>query len=264
MNDTELDELLDKWSAPVAPESLREGVTAGFRPQPERRKFRWSWGKSLMAAAMAAMLLVIVTQAVPQTLPPEVHHPYVVLSEFSRYAKDGSAEVKMYSTSYNDEYGREIILARHLADNPVGDVVARTLDALADATAPIRFRLARLSPQGAEMLARQAAIGSIPSVNTECAEKTCMHGTAHYFLPKAAANPGIGCVDGPVVDRETILDYPTVAIQLPLDGNRVRRTVWMAPALGCFALKVSTERQREDGSFRLVSGKQAVKVRLNP
>jgi len=114
------------------------------------------------------------------------------------------------------------------------------------------------------MLAWQAAHGPGPMVNTECAEKTCIHGAAHYALPKAAGNPGIGCVDGPVVDRETILDYPTVAIQLPLDGNGARRTVWMAPALGCFALKVTTERQTTDGSFRLVSGKQAVKVRLNP
>jgi hypothetical protein len=262
MNDTELDELLNKWSAPVAPESLRESVLSGFRPQPERRKFRWSWGKSLMAAAVVAMLLVVVTRAVPQTMP-EVHRPYVVLSEFARYAKDGSAEVQMYSTSYNDEYGREIMVARHIPD-AFGDVMARTLDALADATAPVRMSLLRLSPRGAEMIAWRAAHGPGPLINTECAEKTCIHGADHYSLPKAAANPAIGCVDGPVVDRETILGYPTAAIQLPLDGNRMRRTVWMAPALGCFALKVTTERQTADGSFRLVSGKQAVKVRLNP
>jgi len=262
MNDTELDELLNKWSAPAAPESLRERVTAGFRPAAERRKFRWSWGKSLMAAVVVAMLLVIVTQAVPQTVP-EVHRPYVVLSEFSRYAKDGSAEVQMYSTSYNDEYGREIMVARHLADNPIHDVLARTLDAVSEATAPVRFRLARLSPQGAEALDRRAAIRPGPLVNTECAEKTCITGVGHFGL-QGAGNPAMGCVNGPVVDRETILDYPTVATQLPLDGNRVRRTLWMAPALGCFALKVAVERQMSDGSFRLMSGKQAVKVRLNP
>jgi hypothetical protein len=259
MNDTELDELLNKWNAPVAPESLRERVTAGFRPKPERRKFRWSWGKSLTAAAVVAMLLLIVTTAVPQTLP-EVHRPYVVLSEFSRYAKDGSAEVRMYSTSYNDEYGREIMVARHIPDNAFGDVIARTLDTLADATAPMRVRLLRLSPGSAETPEQRP----LPSVDTDCVEKTCIHGVGHYILPKAAGNPGIGCADGAVVDRETILDYPTVAIQLPLDGNRVKRTVWMAPALGCFAMRVATERQQSDGKFRLVSGKQAVTVRLNP
>lgn len=263
MNDTELDEMLDRWSAPVAPESLRERVTAGLRPQPERSRFRWSWGKSLMAAGVLAMLLLVVTRAVPQTLPPVTHHPYVVLSEFVRYAKDGSAQVQMYSTSYNDEYGREMMVARNIPDNAFGDVVARTMDALADAAAPLVVRLQRLSPHGAEADSR-ATVGPIPSVNTECVEKTCIHGTAHYLLPKAAANPAIGCVDGPVIDRETILDYPTVALQLPLDGNHIRRTVWMAPALGCFALKVATERQQPDGTFRLVSGKLAIKVRLNP
>jgi hypothetical protein len=257
MNDAELDELLDRWSAPVAPESLRAGVRAGFRVPVERKKIRWSWGKSLMATAVVAMLLVVVTQAVPQTLT-EVHRPYVVLSEFTRYAKNGSAEVQMYSTSFNDQYGREIMVARHLADNPFGDVLARTMDTLIGATLPAHSLLLRLAPSG------QTPVQPAPSVNTECVEKTCIHGVAHYFLPKAAGNPGIGCVDGPVVDRETILDYPTVAIQLPIDGNRVKRTVWMAPALGCFAMKVATERQMADGSFRLVSGKQAVKVRLNP
>jgi hypothetical protein len=262
MNDTELDELLDKWNAPAAPESLRERVRAGFHAPVERRTFRWGWGKSLMAVAVMAMLLVVVSRAVPQTLP-EVHHPYVVLCEFSRYAADGSAAVQMYSTSYNDEYGREIMVARHLADNPVGDVVARTLDRLSDATAPVRFRLARLSPQGAEALDRRAALGPLPALNDECFDfdTTCILGVGHYFLPKAAGNPGIGCVDRPVVDRETILGYPTVAIQL---GVRFRKTIWMAPALGCFALKVASERQLADGSFRLFSGKQAVKVQLNP
>ncbi len=109
----------------------REGGIS--HPGMERRKIRWSWGKSLVAAAVVAMLLVVVTQAMPQTLP-EVHRPYVVLSEFARYAKDGSAEVQMYSTSYNDQYGREIMVARHLADNPVGNVVARTLDSLSEGT----------------------------------------------------------------------------------------------------------------------------------
>jgi hypothetical protein len=40
--------------------------------------------------------------------------------------------------------------------------------------------------------------------------------------------------------------------------------LWLAPSLGCFALKVSTEAQQADGRFRLLNGKQAVKVQLNP
>jgi hypothetical protein len=36
-----------------------------------------------------------------------------------------------------------------------------------------------------------------------------------------------------------------------------------APGLGCFALRTTTEEQRPDGTFRLASGKQALRVTLN-
>jgi hypothetical protein len=156
------------------------------------------------------------------------------------------------------------LLSRHIPDNPVHDTIARLLDAASDTTAPVRFRLLRLSPGGSEMVDKMAAVGPRPAVNTECADEKCITGVAHFMLPMAASNPGIGCADREIVGRETILGYATAAIQLPLDGNRVRRTVWMAPALGCFALKVATEKQKADGTFRLISGKQALAVRLNP
>jgi hypothetical protein len=267
MNDMELDELLNQWSAPAPSGSLRKSVMAGFRA--ERKPWRWTWGKSLLAGAAMALLL-IVTAAVPQTTP--VHRPYTVLSEFVRYAEDGSSSVVMYSTSYNDANGREIILARHLPGDAM-DLLARTLDAFNRVTLPARLNLLRMSPGGAEMLARRAAVGPSPMVTTECFLFTDRTGipsgspclsVASYTLPRASANAAAGCVDGAAVDRETILGYSTAAIQSPLDGNRRRRTVWMAPALGCFALKVATEEERSDGSFRLVSGKQAVGVRLAP
>jgi hypothetical protein len=266
MNDTELDELLNTWKAPEAPESLRRRVRAGFNARTERPKFRWSWGKSLIAGGAVALLL-IVTQAVPQTIrlvSPEPKHPYTVLSEFVRYADDGSPTIGMHTTSYNDQYGRETLLSRSVADNPAHNAIAHVLDAASDSTAPVRMLLLNLSPHASEMRARQAAPEWVPgpSVYTECSDEHCIFGVAHHFLPKSAANPAIGCADGAVVDRQTILDYSTVAIQLPLDGNRTRRTVWMAPALGCFALKVATEQQMSDGRFRLLSGKQALRVRL--
>ena len=261
MNDIELDDLLDKWIAPAAPESLRAGVRGGVASRVERRSFHGGWARSLMAAGALALLLTLVTKAVPQTLPQD-HRPYSVLSEFVRYAEDGSAKVQMYSTSYNDQYGREIMLARHLPDSPFADVMARTLDAVSGATLPARMFLLRLSPGGSEMLDRQAAMTPGRSVNTECSDSGCFF-VGHHVFPQAVASPG-GCVDGAAVDGETILGYWTEAMQLPLDGNRIRRTLWMAPALGCFALKVATEQQMADGTFRLLSGKQAVAVRLNP
>ena len=41
-------------------------------------------------------------------------------------------------------------------------------------------------------------------------------------------------------------------------------TLWMAPDLGCFALRLTREERRPDGTFRLVLKKQATKVTLNP
>ncbi len=40
--------------------------------------------------------------------------------------------------------------------------------------------------------------------------------------------------------------------------------MWMAPDLGCFALRLSLEEQRPDGAFRLVSEKQALRVNVKP
>jgi hypothetical protein len=103
MNDSELDEILNQWSAPSAPPSLRKRVRAGFPAHPPR-KLRW--GKSLAAAAFlaAALLLLVVTQALPQPPPPI---PWSVDSEFVRYADDGSSSIEMYATSYESN-GSEI------------------------------------------------------------------------------------------------------------------------------------------------------------
>jgi hypothetical protein len=76
---------------------------------------------------------------------------------------------------------------------------------------------------------------------------------------KAAA----GCVDSPVVDRATILNHPTEAIRDRWTEHG-RMTLWMAPDLACFALKVTYEAERPDGTFHLVAAKQALKVTVNP
>lgn len=72
-----------------------------------------------------------------------------------------------------------------------------------------------------------------------------------------------GCANGPVVGRETILNHPTTAVERSLiDSFRV--TLWMAPDLGCFALRITSEELRPDGIFHIVTVKQALKVTLNP
>jgi hypothetical protein len=66
MTDNELDEILDKWTAPSVPSSLRARVRAGL-PAPQRRTFRWR-GSFVAAAILAgAAFFLILTQAFPQS-----------------------------------------------------------------------------------------------------------------------------------------------------------------------------------------------------
>ena len=160
----------------------------------------------------------------------------------------------MYSTSYNLN-GREIILSRSLPGNPFGTALRRALD-------PIHSLLNNLTLPfvvNADLLER---VRTSARVITGCENESCMLLAAEIF-PRPTAGSAAGCLDGAVVGRETILGYPTTAVQLPL-GDQRRMTLWTAPDLGCFALRISIEEQRPDGGFRLVSKKQALKVTLNP
>lgn len=272
MNDTELDEILDSWIAPPVPASLRERVRARFTgsigkatiPAAPRRwtsAFARIARKGLLAGAILGLVafLLVVTQAIPQTIKlvsPPVQIPYTVDSKFVRYASDGASAIDMYSTSYNDQDGREIILSRSLPGNSFGTDLGRTLDA----AQPLILRIfVGLS------VVRQSDMESFRTahfVHVGCPNPTCL-AVEHYFLPKAAADAANGCVVGVPFDRETILGYQTAALRLPL-GNRRRMTVWMAPDLACFALKVTLEDRQSDGSFRLAKGRQAFKVTWNP
>jgi hypothetical protein len=265
MNDTELDEILDTWSAPAPPPSLREHVRAGFavaRRRPGR--FARSLRKSLMAVATLGIVafLLVVTQAIPQTVKlvsPVVRTPYTVDSEYVRYEGDGAREVDMLSTSYNDQDGKEIMLTRSHPVNPLETSLWRTIDATRDLLSPLSRRL---NPPNTARF-----------VNTGCPSRSCV-AVARYPLPPGTGNPNVGCIDGPAFARETILSYATAATQFSFFiANRVgvgslnperKMTVWMAPDLGCFALKVAMEERQPDRTFRLVSGKQAVKVTWNP
>jgi hypothetical protein len=60
-----------------------------------------------------------------------------------------------------------------------------------------------------------------------------------------------------------ILNYPTEAVRERWTEHG-RQTLWMAPELGCFALKITKEEERPDGTFHLAFAKQALKVNVNP
>jgi hypothetical protein len=269
MNDTELDELLNTWSAPPPPASLRERVRAGFAAGLEREASlrvpsRWIWAfarKSLLAGAIlgtGALFLLAVTQAFPQTPPGRI--PYIVHSEYVRYAEDGSSAVEMYLTSYNNDQENEILLSRSLPGNPLGTALARTLDAALPAWQRLT-RLLTVSDKELETIrairAARPGVGFISGCAGGC---SVLH---RWGFARAAAGANAGCLAGPIVGSETILNYPTTAVELHLDDSR-RMTVWTAPDLECFALRITTERQKPDGTYSLVTRKQALRVTVNP
>ena len=104
-----------------------------------------------------------------------------------------------------------------------------------------------------------------------CGERPCLT-VEHWFFRRANDGPSAPCAAGSVVGRETMLGYPTTVIESPVPNPRAtpsrpvaaRITMWMAPDLACFALRILIQEQRPDRSFRLVSEKQALKVTLKP
>jgi hypothetical protein len=240
MSDTELDELLDKWSAPEAPAALRERVRAGFGAVREQKMIagrfeRWRpvfaavARKGLLVAGCVAAgaLLFTVSLAFPQST---VRPPYVVDSELVTYAEDGSAGGPMRIDSYSDQ-GREVVLSRWYPDDPFKTAIGRFLDFwqshVLSFTAS-RERIEQRSKVQAERAAAQA-----------------------------------GCGDRDVVGHEMILGHPAVESQHLSSADRRRASIWMAPDLACFPLRITVEVQRPDGTFRLVWKREALKVTVN-
>ena len=242
MNDTELDELLDKWCAPAAPASLRERVRAGFgagRGQKAGAGRLERWGpvfaagarKGLLVAGSVAAgaLLFSVSLAFPQS---SVRPPFTVESELVTYAEDGSAGGPMRVASYSDR-GREVVLSRWYPGNPLGTAMGRLLEFW-------RAQMVRFAASD-EQMRRYAEVRA----------------------GKGAALIQAGCVDGEIVGRERILNYPTVKVEIHMNDHQ-KATAWRAPDLACFALRTTAEVSHPDGTFRLVMKRQALKVTLNP
>jgi hypothetical protein len=253
MNDTELDEMLNKWEAPPAPASLRAKVRAGFlpdRPRQEASGGPWQWITSFTPrktvlggiAVVAGALLCLVTLALSQTLT--LSPPYTVESRCVRFADERGHAAEMILTSYNDG-GSEIVLSRSLPGNLFGTVATRVTDAASSLIT--RFTWPVFKPEQLEIIKTQAGVST---------------GFQHWYLGSAAELLQHGCVNGPVVGREKILNYPTTAVEYR-QGYYFKFTVWRAPDLGCFALRVTDEERQDDGTYRLVREKRAVHVTLN-
>jgi len=238
MNDTELDELLNVWSVPEPSPSIRERLRCAFaealerKPIPRRRRLLTFARRGFLAAAFVAAgaFLLLVAQTFPRTFQwfaPAGPIPYTVDSEVTRFGDDGSSKVVEYLTSYNHK-GVEIALSKVYPGAPFVTFVEPILDRLHQLFRPS-------SPLSSEQLERRAR--------------------AQLDLVDA------GCVDGSSIGRDTILNYAVVVSQQRFRDQRT--TMWLAPDLECFALRVDLERSRPGGAFRLVTRRQALRVTRN-
>jgi hypothetical protein len=275
MNDTELDEMLDQWNVPAPPPTLRKSVRTRFAAaqpltSPSDVPVRWKFAfvpsarKTLLAAAIviAGIFVFAAAQALSQT-PPPVPMPFTVDSEYLLYGDDGSPTVEMVSTSYTAPPGQEVLLSRSIPGQPIGTALGRALDAALPVWQHIMLPFVVTSKKDRELYRKMRQSGFQQVVVIPgCADWTCLV-IQHYGFRKPAGGSGTtACMEGTVVGSETILNHPTTAVQLPMRPNRM--TLWLAPDLGCFALRITSETMRSDGSFRVWQMKQAVKVNMNP
>jgi hypothetical protein len=265
MNDNELDDLLNTWHAPPIPASMRERARNAFATTPRESFFsrfrRWVAihpGSLAAGAAIAAAaaLLMIVSPAGSQPIPSV---PWTVDSEFLQYADDGSSSVQMLMTSYVAN-GNETVSSRSAPSNLFRTAMWQAADALGAAHNRIIPRLmfdqAKLEKIQKAREARAAhTVGAVTGCGPLCLA------VDHFYFERSVPGLASGCITGEIIGRETILGHATAAFRSRWT-ERGRMTVWMAPDLGCFALRSVYEAEQPDGSFKVVAEKRAVGVNV--
>lgn len=254
MNDTELDDLLNTWTTPEPSPSLRGRARAGYAtltPKPCRRLRLSFW---TIAFGFAALLLVL-TAALPKTVElvvPAQKIPYTVDTDTTTFGRDGTVHELRMTTYMRD--GVEIILSQ--TGNPLKAFAIQTFNAAYSAYSLV---FPPVDPhRWAEFVASDCS--NVPDHGIRLAEP--------WVRPDEDTARDLGTVVG----HETILGYQTTITRhlLPsrdegdvLQNGRII-TLWQAPDLGCFDLKMVHEQQSSDGTYRLVEEHHALKVTVNP
>ena len=68
--------------------------------------------------------------------------------------------------------------------------------------------------------------------------------------------------DAKVIGQDVVLNYPVTVVQEPHQGGMQMATIWMAPELSCFALRVTVHAKQTDGTWKMMIEKRAVNVNL--
>ena len=271
MHDTELDEILDHWTQPTPSPNLRAGLRERFAAvqqlrgdgsAPVRSKLRVVARRVLLAAAAVVVGVFVFSTALALSQTPVTGRiPYTVESEYLRDEDGGVPEVAMTTTSYTAPDGDEVVLSRSVPDNQLANLVGRKLDVMV----PVWQRMLTpfiTSPQHLDAYRKQKAAGNWVAVVPGCLDANCLL-LQHAGFRRGVGGMGTGaCVQGKVVGVETILGHATTAVQTNTRPNRL--TMWLAPDLGCFALRIDSEIARPDGSFRVWQTKRAIKITMNP
>jgi hypothetical protein len=272
MKDTELDELLNTWKTPLVRGSWREGVQnriAGKTRKPLRRLLpRWR----LLAAGtlMAGVLLLLAnTSAFSRRLSPP---PYTVDSEIRQYlAANMEAEnledvvkgsavwrtgvspaLTLMVTSYS-QAGSEVILSASFPNQTLKSLVGQIFLAFWGMGDRLKRRFMPASEEETEAFA--VVYPSSPRSDMV------------LVLGRRDALMNSGCQTGyegaKVVGNGVILNYSVTAVQRTESSGRQMVTLWMAPELSCFALRATVHARQQDGTWKLISDKQALKVTVN-
>lgn len=239
MNDTELDEILDRWEAPPMRESLRDDVRREFvrtSRHPERFALTRTIAKRIaIVTTCAAGLLFAIVQVAPRTIrgaSAEYHIPFYVQYVFERYARDGSREYQSVRTAF-PYAGTEINMS-------VVDSHSALLDPFRRIGASVRTQIILAMPS--LILPKQPPMQEpewfAGYVRSGCSERRT------------------------VIGHETIAGHETTLVESTTPGGRMR--FWLAPDLACFALKMTTESKEQDGTYRLESLKKTVRVTMTP
>jgi hypothetical protein len=254
MNDRELDEMLNLWKVPPVPASLRARVREGIEAKPISSLRLLFPGWKFLTAGAAVVVAVFVlanTSAFSEKVP---RPPFTVDSEIiirdTRYM-EAYEPVNAVMTSYN-QAGSEVMLSWLVPDHPLQSALWGVKLAFGNAVEQFK-RTFLLDPdrEGKDHGVVYMRVGDkwVVGERQKLVESGCR--------PVAGGESLVG--------EQTILNYPTTGVQetghTPFETRRV--TVWMAPQLSCFALRATLERQDPDGTWKLISEKNALKVMVN-
>jgi hypothetical protein len=265
MNDTELDELLNVWKAPAPRESFTRDLRAAIGAKPERRprKLFIAWKLGAAAAVVILAMLLANSKVFSQRSKPR----FTVESKIVRYDGWGGPPWRVATgpespliTSYNQD-GSEVILSWSSPDHPFQATLWKARLALFDAVDGMKGRFVsiaeRLDPRNI-------------AANNDDDEAFAVVYPASVGYPRIVGRRdsllSSGCRTSfggtEVLGQDVVLNYSTTVLRQAGGGHSLI-TLWMAPELSCFALRITIQAQQPDGSWKMVSERQALKVTVN-